>query len=116
MFKGKIEGKLLNFFDKNSGNLPIKCCKDMVFHIAHKEIHFSYLDRTREYVIHYMDIFGENSVQIVNFCPWCGAKLPKSLRDEYFDIIYDELGMDDEFDPNLPEEFKSDEWWKKRGL
>jgi len=59
--------------------------------------------------------------QNITYCPWCGAKLPENLRDKYFEILENEYGLDvDIFDiknnPNIPEEFKSDEWWKKRGL
>jgi hypothetical protein len=43
-------------------------------------------------------------------------------RDEFFDIFYDELNLDLISNtevletPCLPAEFKTDEWWKKRGL
>ncbi|MDR0693335.1 MAG: hypothetical protein LBF49_02060 [Puniceicoccales bacterium] len=59
----------------------------------------------------------------IAYCPFCGAKLPKELIDEKYDIICDELGLD--YVPSssgylpkkeLPEEFKTDEWWRKRGL
>jgi hypothetical protein len=46
--------------------------------------------------------------------------LPISVREEYFRILFDELHLEPEFKeietPGLPEEFKTDEWWKKRGL
>jgi hypothetical protein len=55
-----------------------------------------------------------NNWYTVLYCPFCGAKLPTDLCDEHFDAIRDpETGK--VLDP-LPEEFKSDEWWKKRGL
>jgi hypothetical protein len=60
------------------------------------------------------------AAQMIDYCPWCGSKLPARLREDYFRILKKEYnikpGLDKENDPNIPEEFKSDEWWKKRGL
>jgi hypothetical protein len=60
---------------------------------------------------------------VISYCPFCGSKLPKELIDEKDETIYRELGAeyltDDDGNPpikELPEEFNSDEWWKKRGL
>jgi hypothetical protein len=60
--------------------------------------------------------------QGICYCPWCGAKLSKDLRDEFYNIFFDELNLTPQKGlgiletPGLPEEFKTDEWWKKRGL
>ena len=73
----------------------------------------------------------------LKYCPYCGKKLPPTLNDEYFMCIDMDYGP--EYLPGyanrfwsprdnmlfkagfpepkpLPDEFKSDEWWKKRGL
>ncbi len=60
----------------------------------------------------------------LKYCPWCGKKLPDSLDEQWEEILENEYGItsknwdaaewNDETD--LPEEFKTDEWWKKRGL
>jgi hypothetical protein len=59
-------------------------------------------------------------IQLVCNCPWCGKGLPTSLRDEYFDILEKEYNvypaLDFQNDPYVPVDFKSDVWWKKRGL
>jgi hypothetical protein len=52
---------------------------------------------------------------ILRYCPFCCKKLPEDLVDAHFDAIRDENGDGRPLDP-LPEEFKTDEWWKKRGL
>jgi|APCry1669189034_1035192.scaffolds.fasta_scaffold127828_2 hypothetical protein len=55
----------------------------------------------------------------IYYCPWCGATLPKQLSDEWFDILEKEYGIVDPSDKErekVPPEFKTDEWWKKRGL
>ena len=53
------------------------------------------------------------------YCPWCGTELPESLSFKIGDVLEEEYGItekdwDDE--SRIPEEFKSDAWWKKRGL
>ena len=57
---------------------------------------------------------------VIYYCPWCGKKLPINLSDKWFEILKKEHGIDYPFDDpdrkNIPEEFKSDEWWKKRNL
>ena len=50
-------------------------------------------------------------MQVISFCPWCGAKLPNSLRDKWFDIVFDDLGFDAPDSPGIPSEMHSDEWW-----
>jgi hypothetical protein len=55
----------------------------------------------------------------VSFCPYCGAKLPNDLVDERVDILEQEYGITDPYIKQkklIPAEFKTDEWWKKRGL
>jgi hypothetical protein len=61
--------------------------------------------------------------QPMDYCPFCGKKFPNDLNDEYWDTIIKEVGAeyyptDENYDKNkpLPGEFKTDEWWKKRGL
>ena len=60
---------------------------------------------------------GVNRAQTFSFCPYCGLKLP-CLIHEYFDEL--EKALDKEYcditPDEIPEEFKSDEWWRKRGL
>lgn len=83
------------------------------------EIHFKYFSDTRDYAIPYKKEFG-HSVQVVKYCPWCGSKLPQSLAVERENILTKEYGFDLENneleDFNILPEFKTDEWWKNRGL
>lgn len=81
------------------------------------KVPLKYYPITREYGL----ILNHSSaIQLIFYCPWCGTKLPKDLREEFFNILEKEYGIEPEFDiqndPNIPEEFKSDEWWKKLGL
>jgi hypothetical protein len=66
---------------------------------------------------------AEEVYQPIDYCPFCGKKLPKDLNDEYWKTIIEEIDTEyypthENYDKNrpLPEEFKTDEWWKKRGL
>lgn len=56
----------------------------------------------------------------VSYCPRCAKKLPKSLASVWSELIEKTYGITDECDnkqlKSLPQEFKTDEWWKKRGL
>jgi hypothetical protein len=93
------------------------CCNQMNNFLDEKKVCVGYDPTIREY---YINLNGSNAIQIIQFCPWCGEKLPKNLSKEYFRIlkktynIKHMLGIMD--NPNIPEEFKTDEWWKKRGL
>jgi hypothetical protein len=78
----------------------------------------------------------------MDYCPFCGTKFPPHLAEEWSEVIFEELGPEylieseavfqksvckrqgREYVPDpdfpkakpLPAEFKTDEWWKKRGL
>lgn len=60
---------------------------------------------------------------VLHTCPFCGADLP-DLRFEYWGEMrksYPELytSFNEKttmYDDIIPDEFKTDEWWKKRGL
>lgn len=62
-------------------------------------------------------------IQSIGFCPFCGAPLPEELSLDYFATIEAELGgeaVPPGWDPastkHLPQEFQTEEWWRKRGL
>ncbi len=92
------------------------CCKRLDEFINREDYPIDYDKILREYFIR----LGNGIIQCMEYCPWCGQKFPKDLRDEWFDTLRD-MGFDEpreacEEDPNFPEAFKSDAWWKKRGL
>lgn len=79
-------------------------CLDIVF----------YSSKFNEYGIPIHD--GENgritSYIQIQYCPWCGKKLPDSLREKWFDEP-EKLGYDDPLNDDIPEEFKSDKWYRE---
>ncbi len=94
------------------------CCEELNKFISEEEVNLFYSPQERFYGINYKPKTG-GGVQLIKFCPWCGSKLSKDLIDEYAKLVFDELGLDPldrNYRKKLPSEFKSCEWWKKRGL
>ena len=97
----------------------VHCCQLMKDFLSDLRLPISYDPVFREYFIPFKNT---RTKQLLIFCPWCGVKLPKDLGQEFFDIFYDKLHLDlipntEVLEtPGLPEEFKTDEWWKKRKL
>jgi len=98
------------------------CCDLMNYHLDFKlqrESEFiEYQAETRDYQLILHGSWYGSHLSLL-FCPWCGAKLPKELGEEWRVIIKEKFGLNnvyrEEFE-SLPEEFRTDQWWKKRGL
>ena len=73
----------------------------------------AYYDLFREFSIIIRD--SESVRMVIGFCPWCGEKLPSSMRNAWFDRL-DALGIDDPNDPRIPVEMQSGDWWRHEGL
>ena len=69
-----------------------------------------YDNKFNEYGIIIRD--GGRSYTDIYFCPWCGIKLPESKRNLWFDTL-NSLGYDDPTFQVIPEEFRSDEWYRQ---
>lgn len=53
----------------------------------------------------------------LDYCPFCGAKLPPRLDNILTNILKEEYGLTSWKDyKKAPEEFHTDRWWKDRGL
>ena len=91
------------------------CCDDMVDHLARGEIGLVCFPKWRTYGLKYRDGI---SYQKLVYCPWCGGRLPRPLREEWAAAV-EEAGFD-VTDPNLPdylpEKYKTEEWFEERGL
>ncbi len=102
------------------------CCKN--FLEKHEDTHVSfysddrstnpivmYKPRVREYLISHSEEVGTH----MEYCPYCGKKMPKTLWNEWYSILKKEYGIIDPLvddEDKVPKEFWTDEWWKKRGL
>jgi hypothetical protein len=75
-----------------------------------------------QYREYYIRLDNQPNIISFEFCPWCGGKLPKILRREWFETLEKEYNIETsivewEQRTDIPPEFiKSDEWWKKRNL
>lgn len=98
------------------------CCERMNQELCkHCAIHNNKYD-CPDSLIEYDQIFNEYSIIIhdggnssieINYCPWCGSKLPDSLRSDWFEKLYD-MNIDPYDDNNIPTEFKSNQWRLKK--
>lgn len=86
-------------------------CENMLAAVRDSRIPVVYYSKFREYGIL---IDGGPATLLMEYCPWDGTKLPRSLRNEYFDLVHG-MGLELE-SKNLPREFTSDEWWRTRGI
>jgi len=98
------------------------CCEAMALQVTHKcdthsdlaecgDVVVIYTPEFDEYGIPYRD--GGASMQTISFCPWCGTRLPESKRPRWFDELA-RLGFDDPFIQEIPEEFRTDTWWRSK--
>ncbi|WP_399449174.1 DUF6980 family protein [Streptomyces sp. WAC01280] len=51
---------------------------------------------------------GGTSSITIDFCPWCGRRLPESQRDRWFDEL-ERRGIDP-WEDEVPAEFQDDGW------
>ena len=82
------------------------CCDDMAQYISDTHL------------IHYSEVFDEygipfhddTSVLLIQYCPWCGRKLPDSKRAEWFEEL-EQLGYDEPLSrDDLPTDYQCAKW------
>ena len=99
-------------------NNPIHYCSIMEQIFTDQRTYIGYNAKFREYFINMRH--EKMIVSTISYCPWCGKKLPKNLRDEWFDILEAEYNLSDPWEKEqeklIPEDFQNDMWWRKRGL
>lgn len=66
----------------------------------------SFVVRYREYGLIVHD--GGSSYIVISYCPWCGARLPRSQRDRWHDEL--ELRGIDPMTGDIPADFRDDRW------
>ena len=104
-------------YENNKKDQLTHCCK-LMNEFLNDQI--GYDPSFREYFIPLCYKSRITAIQCLDYCPWCGQKLPPRLRNEWFEILEKEYGLDDpdskEQEKLVPAEFHTDEWWKTRGL
>lgn len=83
------------------------CCQQLQQFSQDDETAIFYSPKFREFGISVLD--GGSSSITIAYCPWCGTRLPESLRDEWFNRL-EQRGLEPE-DDRVPEEMRSDAWW-----
>lgn len=96
------------------------CCLIMQEEVARgRDAMVIYLPIFREYVI---PCARSHEAKQIFYCPWCKKNLPISLRKEFYKRLKDECNIDTDagfiflYFEEMPQEFHSDAWWKKRNL
>jgi len=94
----------------------IACCVPMLHALQDEDFEYNPIYK---YIVGFIvekksQDFGR---RVLRYCPFCGEKQPNLLL-VYEDALEEALGKDfcDITEDEIPEEFKTDEWWKKRGL
>lgn len=89
----------------------------MTVHVSSECNGISYSGRFREYGI--VRSMPDTSVcTLAVYCPWCGTKLPVSMRGKYFKALAS-LGLSvDILTPlsEVPDEYRDDRWWQELQL
>lgn len=86
------------------------CCQSMESAIRDPDLPVIFTPKFREFGIRVLD--GGSSTLGLVFCPWCGQKLPGSLRDRWFDELQ-QLDVDP-YGQNVPPEFADEQWYQNK--
>ena len=88
----------------------MKHCCDHMQRMIDEEKSIVYIPEFREYGVPVRD--GGSSFLEMGYCPWCGKKLPGSLREEYFAVL-ERSGISYPCPQDqLPEAMRSEKWWQ----
>ena len=85
------------------------CCKELNEALEGPETPLVKSFVFREYGLKILD--GGTSYLGLAYCPFCGNKFQGSLRMKWFEIL-EKKGF--EPDDDLPEELRSDKWWREK--
>lgn len=75
------------------------------------DVLISYISKFDEYGLIIHD--GGTSVIGIQFCPFCGGRLPESKRDLWFDTL-EAIGFSDPANQDIPDKFKTDDWFRQK--
>lgn len=110
---------LLNEVQSRGASADDYPCVHMVYHATFTCEEHPNLSECSKAAIIYNPKFDEYSIGprsgtgddiLIEMCPWCGAKLPESKRDLWFEKL-ERLGINP-WQDDVPEEFNSGAWRK----
>ena len=95
-------------------------CRMMSTMVADPRFAVRYTPRDRSYAIEERGDHAPGDLRVVqriDFCPWCGERLPTDLSEQWWDAVDRVTGGAYELgDPltSLPEQYRTDAWWRGR--
>ena len=100
------------------------CCTTLESLVQERSSPLKYIPYLRQFTLTIPKQYLKKNELCMNFtishCPYCGSKLPSRLAEQWDEIVEKEFGIagfvDEDAARLIPDEFKTDEWWKKRGL
>lgn len=109
-----------NEIDNNKQDLELSdkyCCINIEGNIEESPFTVAY----EEYIIEYFLTCYRSKYRKyseISYCGFCGKKLPKNLKQEWKFILGKDFGIKDVVREwsKIPEEFKTDKWWRKKDL
>jgi hypothetical protein len=97
---------------------PPHACRELRAFLDDPRLPVEYDPQFREYWMPVAMAPGQAAVrQLFVFCPWCGAKLPASLDEKWWDELADVVPENiPPHDPQdwVPAAYRSDAWWRGR--
>jgi hypothetical protein len=102
-----------------STEAPPHLCDGMARALDDIRVMITYIPWTREYGFRRLTVDRTIEAQPIrmmkfDYCPWCGSKLPRSLKKRWRDEIGAASRTPNDLPPASP--FLSDTWWKNLGL
>ena len=86
------------------------CCQDMCREVEQNcGLDVAGIVRFSPVFREYGPLICDDGSSSFRFCPWCGTRLPESLRDRWFAEV-ERLGIDP-WEGEVPEEYQSSAWW-----
>lgn len=103
---------------RRSKEAPPHLCERAARKFSDVRMMIAYIPSVREYGFRIVELdepIDDQPIRIRPFwyCPWCGTKLPTSLRTEWLERL-DLLGLD-ESSEEIPPDLASDTWWRQEG-
>jgi hypothetical protein len=83
-------------------------CEQLTMAVSDADVPIVYESKVREIGLSVGD--GGSAYLLLEFCPFCGSKLPPSLRDRWFDQL--ELSGFEPGDFDIPVDLTTDRWWR----
>lgn len=86
----------------------VHCCDELEKAIQDPTMPVQFVPKFREFGVSVLD--GGSSYLQIHHCPWCGAKFPPSLRDQWFDAL-ESQGIDPCVTETIPLAYLDEKWY-----